>query len=486
MKSLLLALLVVITAARFWTTATAPVTAPEAFAWMQSQRLDWAYFDQPAGTAALVDLGTRWFGPGPLGLRWFAPLFAALASLALFAVARRWFGAPAATGAVLALNVLPAFHQAAWQATSTQPALALSLASLAFLALALDSRRATDWIAAGLAAALAVQFSYLAALLPVAAGLLCLLSARHRRQLHRPAPWLAAALALLGLLPAIVWNQLHRWPMTALGTWRSELTPDWAALPGSLGFAVAQLSAPALLAGLLGLALALREARVHAHPRHALLFAAPFLALAAQGLIQGWTNPAPLLFAATILLPVTAAMFAAAPSLLRGTGALLLFLTGLNLALGPFPPTTPEPPWAQIATELRRTLAQAPAGDRPPFLIAPTPDATAALNYHLAGTGSEVYLRESQDLSNQFGLWPRYDDFVKTDRPADEFFQLEGNAQNPNLGRNALYLGPEEPAELPQTITAAFGRVTLQSTLTPATGGKLRVYLCENYQTMPL
>jgi hypothetical protein len=39
---------------------------------------------------------------------------------------------------------------------------------------------------------------------------------------------------------------------------------------------------------------------------------------------------------------------------------------------------------------------------------------------------------------------------------------------------------------LPQTITAAFARVAPFADLELAGNRKLRVYLCEDYQTMPL
>jgi hypothetical protein len=170
----------------------------------------------------------------------------------------------------------------------------------------------------------------------------------------------------------------------------------------------------------------------------------------------------------------------------RIAAAILLLIAGTT-ALGSAPG---DDPWPSVARAIEPLATEAQTGlTTPLFVIAPDPDATSALSYHLArsqfGASHPVFLRESQDLSNQFGLWPRYDDFVPTAQAPDEYFQ-ELKAVNPYLGRSALYVTEEEPADLPQTITSAFVRCTPYATISLSAGRKLRVYLCEDYQTMPL
>lgn len=488
MTRLPLLLLVVITLARFLAAAFAPVTPAEAYFWMQAQRLDWAYFEMPGGTAALVHLGEVLGGNQPLALRWFAPVAALVATLALHALARRWFGDAVALVAALALNALPLFNAAAVHAGPQMPALALALLATAAFARALENRPLTA-LAAGSSAALALQFSYAAALLPLAFALTTLASRQSRAQWRHPALVITIALSVLGALPAFLWNHAHSWPMAALGTLRSVLTPDGPALPAALANLGALLGWPVLLASLAGLGLAAARGRHHVKPRLGLLLATPFLLFSLHATLLDAAPETLLLLAAALALPPAAAALATIRSgRLLGTAAVALtaVLTAFGPAADSWSRSAAAAPWAAVAGQIRTLLAQLPTSGQPPFLIAPTADATAALGFHLAGTGSEVYLRESQDLSNQFGLWPRYDDFVRTARPADEFFQLEGNSTNPNLGRSALYLTEEQPADLPQTITAAFGRVTPHATLALPDGRKLRVYLCENYQTMPL
>lgn len=490
MNRLLLALLAVLTLGREFAAARLPVTPADAFVWMQAQRLDWAYFDGPGGMAALAHLGGVLLGDHPLALRIFAPLFAALATIAVYRLGRRWFGENAGLGAALGLNALPLFNAAAVHAGPQMPALALGLAAAAAFARAFEGRTGA-WLVAGVLAALAVNVSFAALLVPLTVILVCVAFRRQRVRWREPGIYLALAIIVLSLLPAALWNHAHRWPFLALGTARSLLTPDGAALGPAFATILAWVSLPMLLAALVGLARLAAEARLHAKPRLALVFLVPSLLVALHGALRGGPNETVLLLAAGFaLVPAAAGLLTSAWG--RWVGAVAVLAAAALTAFPPQPPadswnrSAAGAPWAAVAGQLRTLLRQLPPGDRPPFVVAPSPDATAALNYHLAGTGSEVYLRESQDLSNQFGLWPRYDDFVATDRPADEFFRLEGSTTNPNLGRNALYVTDEPLAELPQTITAAFGRVTPHATFTLRDGRKLRVYLCENYQTMPL
>jgi hypothetical protein len=97
-----------------------------------------------------------------------------------------------------------------------------------------------------------------------------------------------------------------------------------------------------------------------------------------------------------------------------------------------------------------------------------------------------VYVLESQDVSNQFALWPSYDDFVETDAPPVEYF-TEQKAVNPFVGRTAIYIGPEAADGLPQALTAAFAEIRPLATLRiPGRSDPLYIHLCVDYQTLPL
>ncbi len=486
MRSLPILLLAAVTGLRLWAATKLPVTPVEAYHWMAANRLDWAFFDGPGGTAALAHLGSLLCGDDAFGLRLAFPLLAALATIGAYLLGRAWNGPLAGLWVAVALNALPVFNVSAIHVGPEMPALAFSTLGLWALGRALERGRLW-WILTGLFFAAAAQFTY--ATLAVIPGILLALgfSSRHRTEFRHLGIYFTLVLIAAGTVPAILWNQAHSWPATALGTWRTEFTPDWPGA-GRAGLAtLRQLSLPAVVAILFAGFLLVRAARLHSRPRLALFLATPFLLLWLRGILHGDEAPTALLLGAIIL--VAAALGGILETLPRrriAAGALLL--TAALTALAPAPP---RDPWPSVATALTPLLTEVPAERPAPlFLIAPDPAATAALSYHLSrlpsGATHPVFLRESQDLSNQFGLWPRYDDFIPTDKPTDEFFKLEGNSTNPYLGRSALYLTEESPDDLPQTITAAFARVTPTATLTLPDGRKLRVYLCEDYQTMPL
>jgi 4-amino-4-deoxy-L-arabinose transferase-like glycosyltransferase len=67
------------------------------------------------------------------------------------------------------------------------------------------------WLAAGLCAGLAL-FSKYSAILTIAGAVLYLVSSQHHRYwLARPAPYLAAVIALLVFAPVVYWNATHGW-----------------------------------------------------------------------------------------------------------------------------------------------------------------------------------------------------------------------------------------------------------------------------------
>jgi hypothetical protein len=126
-----------------------------------------------------------------------------------------------------------------------------------------------------------------------------------------------------------------------------------------------------------------------------------------------------------------------------------------------------------------------PASEGGGFLIAETPDQASVLAvfFKTAGDGAypPVFVPESPALTNQFGIWPSYADFVESDIVVDEFF-TEQKGYNLFAGRNALYIG----SELPQTIKGAFAQVSPLRTIRLPDGGSLTIYLCLDYQTLPL
>jgi 4-amino-4-deoxy-L-arabinose transferase-like glycosyltransferase len=483
MRHLPILFLLGITLVRFWLTLALPIAPSEAYVWLCAHHLDWGFFDGPAGTAALVHGTTGVLGEGAAGLRIAFPFLAAVATIGVYLLGAGLFGRIAGIWAAVALNVLPAFNLASIEANPQLPALTFSvLAAVAFFR-ALDGGGLVWWLAGGLANAVAGQFQVTAICLAAGPLIACACLRRHRGEWARPGLYLAFIIALGGLAPILMWNQTHGWPALALGTLHTAMTPRWSEIPSALWGSLMAISIPLAIAWLAGAVVLFRASRAHLRPRLLFAMAAPVLLCWVYAILHGQVESTLLLIAIALTAGGIVHAFLGT-GLLRRLGAVALVLAASSSAYRAF---STDPTWRDASAVLGAVLAKAqPGHPQPLFLIAPDPDATSALAYYLAGSRTEVFLRESQDASNQFSLWPRYDDFVESAQPAQVDYQLEGNTTNPYLGRSALYVTPENPDDLPQTITAAFEKHQLFGTLTFPGGRTLHLYLCENYQTMPL
>jgi hypothetical protein len=141
--------------------------------------------------------------------------------------------------------------------------------------------------------------------------------------------------------------------------------------------------------------------------------------------------------------------------------------------------------WLSVAKEVHKATREIPASDGGGFLIAENTDQASMLAvFFKTAAGSEyppVFVPESPALTSQFGLWPSYADFVASDLVVDEFF-TEQKGYNLFAGRNALFLG----SDLPQTIKGAFAQVSPLRKIQLPDGGELTIFLCLDYQTLPL
>ncbi len=502
MKIFGLTLLVLLTLARCWLAATQDVTPPEAYHWMESNQLEAAFFDGPGGTAALVKYGQAIFGHGPLGLRIAFPFAALIASLAMYLFARNLFGTAVGVISVAFLNALPFFNLAAIHADPAMPALAASLVTAWATWRAFDRKRdLPSWLIVGAAIAIGIQFRYANILAWIAILAVCVASPRYRVQFRRSGIYAALLITLAGCLPAIGWNIQHDWAPLALGTFRTAFTFDPAKWPSALGALQSGLSIFAALLLVAATIIAARRTRHHLRPRFVTAWVLPFFGAWLFFALHGDRDPADLLTAAALAIPMAAWLGSGQIRIFQTILPAIVLITAASAAIAiTLPRWNPHPwaqgdnalPWPRIAA-VAETLRDEGQTTRPEsiFFIAKNPAYTSALNYHLPkiaqGRPREVFLRESQDLSNQFGLWPRYDEFVETTEAPDEFFE-ELRAANPYAGRSALYVTDE--TDLPQTIASAFRAVSLAATLdvTDQAGRRrtLRFYFCEDYQTMPL
>ena len=489
---LLIFALALLTLLRWMWLAPQELAPSEAYLALCGHNPSVAYFDGPGATAICVALGTKWAGATALGAALFWPVFAALATLALYFLVAPITGRLGAAVAAVLLNLLPAFNAAALQPTCALPVTMFALGFAAFAWRALDTSSIGWWLGAGACAASGLLFDYLAWFFLPALVVVMLASHRWRPQFLEPGFWLATVPPLAALVWLLAWNAEHGWVHFIGGTWQTATTLDLRRAPQALAAAVWGASPFLLPALAAALWFALREIR-HARLGKFLAVPALFAVLVAAYLaLQDSPAEAAGLLAAALVIPLVVRL----PT--PQTLLVVLFLgtalwTAGGLALRQ---SSPQIGTAEVVREieaLRSTQTTDPA--TPVFLVAHNAALASALALHLTDTSfvpaghPPVYVVESPYADSQFALWPRYDQFVDAAKPMtaeaqDPFTEQDGT--NPFLWRSALYITPQKPDNLPQAITAAFANHRLLAEITTPSGEILRVYLCSEYETLPL
>ena len=459
------------------------VSPQEAYHWMCGGRLAPAYFDGPAATAYTVR-ALGFFTGGSLEiLRLAWPLTAFLAAWLAYRLARGAFNESVAGWTVVLLNTLPVFNFHAVTVGPGMPALACVLAGSLAARSAIEGRR-KDWLPSAACLALACLFRYEAVLVPL--GLVAFLMMPLRRR-ARP-DWLAVAalvsLPLAVLAPALAWNAAWQWIPIAGGT----LQTWWRPQPGGWGRDVLEFFRDYSFAGGVALLAGLGAMAAGAARKGGWRIMA-----AAAGLPASWALYQFLIGRGFS----TGAWFAIVPALaslaaygtrwrwMAAAGSAVAVLSLVQSVAMLREEGLMRGVWSSIAKEVHLATREMPASEGGGFLIAGTADQAAVLSvfFQTAGDGAypPVFVPESPALTSQFGIWPSYADFVESDLVVDEFF-TEQKGYNLFAGRNALYLG----ADLPQTIKGAFVQVSPLRKIRMPDGGELTIYLCLDYQTLPL
>lgn len=182
-----------------------------------SRTLSWSYFDHPPLHQWLTHLTALVLGEGRQMRLPFIMLFAGTSWL-LFLLTSRLYGAPAGLWAVITLNLAGFFTLSAgsWIVPDGLLLLMLALAALAvareFFPKPGDTASSlVNWLLAGGALGLSGLAKYHAVLAALGLAVYLVATVHGRRALSRPAPWLAAALALLFVAPVLIWNAQNGW-----------------------------------------------------------------------------------------------------------------------------------------------------------------------------------------------------------------------------------------------------------------------------------
>jgi hypothetical protein len=453
-----------------------------------------AYFDGPGATSVCVALGTQWAGASALGAALLWPVFAALATFALYVLVAGFSGARAALASAVLLNLLPVFNTAALTPTCAMPVLMFALAFLACAWRGLETGSPWWWLASGLCAAGGLLFDYLAWFFWPALIAAMLASHRWRPRLLEPGIWLATLPALAVFFWLLVWNSTHGWVHFIGGTWQTATSLDFRTIPRGIYQSAVAASPLVLVALAAGLLAALRDVRLARSAKFLAIPAMIAALIAVYIMLRSEPAQAAGLLAAALAIPLLGWLPLTQPMTTVLFASASLWTAGY-LAIKPMTRASITQEGVQQIEEMRRAKTTDPAA--PVFLIARDAALASALAMHLQDTSfvapghPPVYVLESPYADSQYAFWPRYDQFVDapapqppTAEPQDPFTEQDG--ANPFLGRSALYITTQSPDQLPQAITAAFATHRLLAEVTTGSGETLRVYLCQNYETLPL
>ena len=512
-----------LTGIRFTMLGTSDLSFDEAHYWMWSERLAPAYFSKGPGVAFAIRASTAIFGATEFGVRFFSPLIGAATCLLLYYFTRRLFNERAAFWAIIALNALPLFNVGNLVMTIDPLSILFWVAAMLTFWLALE-RTPTAlslWAATGFLTGLGFLCKYTNAFALISIVLVLALVPRHRREFKRPGFYLLLGAFAICLVPPLVWNAQNMWVTVTHLQSRGGLDQPLGIRPlevlGFLGAHFLTFSPLLFLALAWAVVANWRRARQQFKALFLFWFGLPVFAFyfVLSFNDQAAPNWDVLAF---ISLTVLAAAFwterlsSRGVARFLGAGVLLaIFMTlftvdtdlfrTLNI---PFPhhrdPADRVRGWKSASRAVEKIRADYEAKNKEQlFVIADQRDRASEMSFYFEQKRVEgpdhppVYIVESQDIQNQFSFWPRYDQFVEaapnTPRPDGEVY-TEEEGVNLFTGRSALYVQSGKGVLVPHNIRVGFQSVDRVATIEVTRfGAKVRewqVFLCRNYQTLPL
>ncbi|MDD2875755.1 MAG: glycosyltransferase family 39 protein [Acidiphilium sp.] len=209
---LLLVLLAALTALRLVVASLVPLAPDEAYYWLWSLHLQPGYYDDSPLIAYWIRAGTMVFGHSALGIRLLSPIGAAVGSILLWRAGEDLFPRhQAGAMAAILLNATLLLNAGAIITTPDTPLLLFWTATIAAVARWHATGDDRWWLAAGLAAGVALDAKYTGVLILLAIALWLLTQSSSRAALRRKLPWAGLALAIATFAPVIGWNAAHGW-----------------------------------------------------------------------------------------------------------------------------------------------------------------------------------------------------------------------------------------------------------------------------------
>lgn len=184
----------------------------EAQYWLWSRTLDFGYFSKPPMVAWAIWASTAIGGDAEAWVRAPAALFQAGATLAVFALGRRLYGARTGLAAAALYGLMPGVQLSSLVAATDAPLLFfLGLTILSYAALQTAEGRRRLWLAGAVGGALGLAFlsKYAAVYFLIGLVLHLAVSREARAAWTAGAAAIAAGAGLLVLAPNLAWNAAH-------------------------------------------------------------------------------------------------------------------------------------------------------------------------------------------------------------------------------------------------------------------------------------
>jgi 4-amino-4-deoxy-L-arabinose transferase-like glycosyltransferase len=201
-----------LTAIRLAVAGAVHLTEDEAYYRFWAQHLQLGYLDHPPMIGWWIRAGMSLFGDTPLGVRLLPALSCGLNTWLIADLTRRLGASPrTAFRAALWYNAALTVCLGGMLAIPDSPASLFWTLTLWALARFWEHRRAGWWLAAGLAAGLAVMSKYSGLFLAPGVLIWLLAVPGGAAELKKPGPWAAAVVAAAVFAANIVWNAQHQW-----------------------------------------------------------------------------------------------------------------------------------------------------------------------------------------------------------------------------------------------------------------------------------
>lgn len=185
------------------------LTPQEAYYFFYSQHLSLSYFDHPPAIAVFLRLFTALFGYRELSLRLAAFTLSILMQLSWLRVAGELLPARIWPRASLLFTTTGMVTVVCLVSTPDVPLLLFWTLALHQLYRAIFFDRRSAWILAGISMGLAFDSKYTGAFLQIGMLGFLAMSAKRRRWLKTPWPYLALGIAHLVMAPVYIWNAQH-------------------------------------------------------------------------------------------------------------------------------------------------------------------------------------------------------------------------------------------------------------------------------------